>query len=916
MLKKEILIILLLIFLSSIHHIPIMIISNFSGLGDPTNQDLPLRYLAAKIWDKGKIPLRNPYNFYGDSIAGKTHSAVFYPLNFIYIFFHPLIAKKILIFFHYSLLSIGMYFFIRSFSVSRSISLFSSLFLSTNPIGYQYIIPCLDAYSWLPWLCLLYHKIIISNYKLVYIILFSTIFSLSFLAGYTQIWLYITIISSLYFITHLIIEKKLSLRIIKLIPIIITIFLIFCIVQILISYSEFKFSRRAEINICEQFEKNQLTTWNLKNLIHNNLLAEPIYDNIFYILSGFFFPLYSVGIIVLFIYQNFNKRFLISYFIIFAILISLIFIGDIPCHFLILRNFQHHIQFFPTLIPFIVSLIIAFVLYKETDKNNKLLIISLLLIIIIFILIPNKKINLHLWAELIFNLVLCLIIFLYLSKRNRVLLILFFIFAIGYNGVKNFYIDRSLYNYDWYKNAEVSNKKLLENKIIDRNSIIYADAFVSYSPYKRFLNCLFGIKNFQLNTFDALIASDVWEFFNRLSNNKIDIRNFKFFGVKYIFFNKEPVARKIDKFYINQSDLLRKLKAKKIISACFLKDGKSYISYIDKIGGYHIWQTEEGKTSMRYTQKPLVISCPLKKEDKPQYLIYPKKNNLIISNYKSNKEIGKIKLTFKIFDFNVKAIFNNDELIIFFIDIRGRINIIKIRDDEGNFRIIKKETKEDGYFMILSLNNFIDDRGSVFILDRRGKIFSYDIETNELNYLKDLPGYIFSSFALMHLAHLELLKDELKGFSQWREIPLINENYEIWEYTGKVFPEVWMVSETKFINDDDFYKLLEREFTDFNKIAFVNDKKYLYKFKGDGSYEISILENNESTIKLSINASSNGILIIRNRWAPCWYAKMDGEERMIFKTNVFMQGIVIEKGIHNIELNCNLRNLIKFLTER
>ncbi len=908
--NKNILCIVLLILFCCLHHLPFFIISDFSGLGDPTNQDLPLRYLASKLWIKGEIPLINPYNFYGDSIAGKTHSGAFYPLNIIYGFFHPILAKKISTYFHYLILSLGMYLFLKSLNISSKASLFSSLLFSTNPIGFHYVIPCLNTFSWLPWIFLSINKLFINNFKTTHIILFALSLSLSFLGGYTQIWLYIILISSIYFLVRIIMERKFSFNLIKLILIAIIIFISICGIQLIISYSEFKFSVRSVSNICREFEQNKPQSWNFIDNIYDFISVKKVKDNIFYVMYGFFFPLYFIGILILFITKEGKISKFVICFIIIALLVSILFIGQNPCRFPFLKYFRHHKQFFPTLIPFVISLMAAYVFENKLKINLKLLLIfSLLAIAPISILAALKNLILPFSIEILFNIFILIILFIYKAKRIEILFYLFFIFAISYNSFKSFYVDKSYYDYNWFTKAEENNQLLINKKVIEKNALVYSDAFIFHSPYKRFLNSIFGIKNLQLNTFDALLAIDANSFFNRLSNNKIDVRNFKIFGVKYIIFNVESASEIIDKYYSSKVPELKELNIKRILSFCPSSDNL-YYSYIDENDKTFLVEIKEGRRKIEEYQKPIIISCLTNRiGGVPKYLITIDGKRLVII-HRERRSYSSLGIDPPVFDFNIKAIQDNDDIIIFFIDIRARINLIRIRLREGNIKIIQRKTIADGYYKILpATNNRINER-DIALLNRNGQIFLYNIDYGRLMYFDKLPGYVMSSFVLSNLAPLDLLKEEIKSSMEWKKI-FVDESkrFEIWKYQGKIFPDLWFVSETKYISEEDFYNKLAGGVIDLDKVAYL-DKKIEYKFKRLEYKDINIEEWKEQSIKLEINISDEAMLVIRNRWNICWSADLDEAETNIYRVNEFMQGIKIPAGKHKLKLNCNLRNMI------
>lgn len=801
---------------------PYFIISDFSGLGDPLYVDFALRIIATKIWTQGVIPLINHYNFYGDTIAGKFHPGVFYPLNFIYLLFPPMLNKKIITYVHYVIIAVGMYLFLRSLNISKRSALFSSLFYSTNPVGYHFALPGLNTYAWLPWIFYFSHKTIITNYNIKAIIWLSVIISVSFLAGHPQIWVYIILICSLYFLVDFVLQKRLSFKIIKLIFIILFIFILICGLQILLSYLEFKYYKRFAINICQEFEKGFPFVKTLPIILTDYVFAGKLKNHIFYTLYGFFFPLYLIEIIILFIFKKFEYKKNLLLFFILSLILSIGFIGKNPCSLPLIQNFQHNNQFLATLYPMIIALMIAFVVNNRGEKNNKLLISSFAILMIIVYLIPSKKFDASFYAEIVVNFIIIFLLFVYnFSQRRNIFFIAIFITTISYNTLKTYNMDKSLYSVNWYEKAKKEDAELMKKQILKKNFVMYSDEFVFDSPYKRYLNALFGVKNFRLNTFDGLIPKDVSLFYEKLLYNKFNIENFKYFGVKYLFLNSQSIRENIGKYFSTKEFLSKGLIIKKIVSNCISKEGIYYLA-----------ATKDNISNVQ-------INCLLAQYVSPESVFYLKKDNLIINNI---EEVGDL---------------------------------------------------------------------FIFLIKRDARIFLYNKDRKKFEYFDNLPAYLMWPFVLNRLFHSEVLREEIQRSDKWSNIYTNDDKtYEIWEYKEKVFPEAWFVYETKFLKDEDFYNILGSEDAAMDKVGFVNDKNYVYKFIKKGIDYIYIQEKKAHKLRGFLKISNRAILVIRNNWDICWSAKLDKRDIPLFKINGFMQGVMINAGEHNLELNCNISNLL------
>ncbi len=907
--KSEIFVYAAIILLCCLHHYVYFIISDFSGIGDSTYVDLSLRTLSSRIWAKGEIPLINPYNFYADTIAAKPHTGVFYPLNASYLILSPVIAKKILTYFHCLILCIGMYLFLTSLNINIYAALLSSLLFSTNPIGFQYATSCFNSHVWFPWIFFLINKLFSSNYHNCYIIALAIILSISFLAGGIQILIYIVLLAAVYFAIYSIVEKKISFKIIKLVLISLLIFLLLCSLQIIISYSEFKYSVRGESNVCKKFQEEKPASWNFQNNIADYFLTQRIKDAVFYFIGGFFLPLYFIGIIILFINKALKINRIILYFIIFSILSSILFMGENPCEIPILKFFRHHQQFFPNLIPFLLAIMLAYSLQNDNEKNIKLLaIISSSLIFITFILLIKNYSRTSFLIELTFNLLLCNLFYIYKAKRAKGIFMIILLLAVGYNGIKGYYADQAHYNNNWFSNATENNKILTSNKIIEKDAIVYSDAFVFHSPYKRYLNAVFNVKNLQLVTYDALMSSDDENFFSKLLYNQIKVDNFKILGVKYIFFNRESASDVIDRYYVYSYPALIKLSTKKIISSCFLPNA-SYFSILTDKGKIFIVKVKGGRaTKLEEYQKPVIISCPLNENAFfAHYLMVIKDKEFIFIEDKNKRLFPPVKIKNRIYDFNVRTFESNGYFYILYIDIMGKVNLVKVQLIDSELKVIEEKQLKEGFYKILP----IDSKDGIVFLNRKGQIFNYEIKNETFIHSDNLPAYVMAPFVLDNLAHLDLLREEIKSSQNWRK-KFVSKEFEVWEFKGKIFPDFWIVNETRLEN---FYDQLSKGIFPFNKIAYVSSKKKIYKFNEAKVLRIHWEEISPNKVKIYLNLSDKAILVIRKRWSLCWSSNIDGEEVDIFKVNGFMQGVVIPGGKHQVYLECNIKNVIKKLVK-
>ncbi|MBI1919095.1 hypothetical protein HYS29_00720, partial [Candidatus Microgenomates bacterium] len=128
---------------------------------DAIRQLYPWQTLVTDILKKGEIPLWNPYSFSGSPLLANFQSAVFYPLNLLYLVLPQIISWTILVMLQPLLAGIFIYLFTREIGLGKigsffsaiafSYSLFMSVFLEYKIIGHTIL--------WLPFSLLFLEKL-------------------------------------------------------------------------------------------------------------------------------------------------------------------------------------------------------------------------------------------------------------------------------------------------------------------------------------------------------------------------------------------------------------------------------------------------------------------------------------------------------------------------------------------------------------------------------------------------------------------------------------------------------------------------------------------------------------------------------------------------------------------------------------
>lgn len=170
-------------------------------LADVPSLIFPLKFYAMDLFKSGIIPLWNPLAFGGYPLAANFQSAVFYPLNILFLL-DSSIAWSLQIMLQPILASIFTYLLLRHLKISKFASVFGAIcyaFAGFNMIWLEYNIHGHVA-AFIPLLIYTIDKFIFSR-KIIFGILFSIVICLQILAGYPQLTLYslILIFSWLFF---------------------------------------------------------------------------------------------------------------------------------------------------------------------------------------------------------------------------------------------------------------------------------------------------------------------------------------------------------------------------------------------------------------------------------------------------------------------------------------------------------------------------------------------------------------------------------------------------------------------------------------------------------------------------------------------------------------------------------------------
>jgi hypothetical protein len=165
------------------------------------------RWFGFRNLGQGILPLWNPYIASGVPFMAGMESALFYPLNLIYLILPIHLAINYGIILHLFLSGVFFYSFIRYLHIDRFAAFVASVVYMFSATGVCHIyaghLTVLSVSAWIPLLFLFTEKYFREN-KFLYIFLTSLVLTLQILAGYIQIAYYTTIGFAFYFFFRII----------------------------------------------------------------------------------------------------------------------------------------------------------------------------------------------------------------------------------------------------------------------------------------------------------------------------------------------------------------------------------------------------------------------------------------------------------------------------------------------------------------------------------------------------------------------------------------------------------------------------------------------------------------------------------------------------------------------------------------
>jgi hypothetical protein len=178
---------------------------------DVITQIYPWKKVTIDMWKNGIIPLWNPYSFAGTPQAANYQSAVFSPVNLLFLIFPFIDAWSFMILLQPVIAGVGMYLYLRKISGSHAGPLLGAIgfmfcAFMTTWMAYGTLSYAIGLLPWILW-C------ITSDFQkesIVRRLILSALIAFSFVSGHFQISLYVLGMSIFYILFESLSKKKIK----------------------------------------------------------------------------------------------------------------------------------------------------------------------------------------------------------------------------------------------------------------------------------------------------------------------------------------------------------------------------------------------------------------------------------------------------------------------------------------------------------------------------------------------------------------------------------------------------------------------------------------------------------------------------------------------------------------------------------
>ncbi|MFA4922862.1 MAG: YfhO family protein, partial [Ignavibacteriaceae bacterium] len=125
-----------------------------------------------------------------------------------------------------------------------------------------------------------------------------------------------------------------------------------------------------------------------------------------------------------------------------------------------------------------------------------------------------------------------------------------------------------------------------------------------------------------------------------------------------------------------------------------------------------------------------------------------------------------------------------------------------------------------------------------------------------------------------------------------------------------VLPRFFLANKVEQKPALEVLRAMKSDSFDPKEIAFVQDEKVVAE-RPDSTTSIAVEKYQDENITLKVNASGNNFLVFSSTYMPKgWHAVVDKSETKIYRVDHALMGIIVPKGIHQIEFRYEPKSFV------
>jgi Bacterial membrane protein YfhO len=178
-----------------------------------------------------------------------------------------------------------------------------------------------------------------------------------------------------------------------------------------------------------------------------------------------------------------------------------------------------------------------------------------------------------------------------------------------------------------------------------------------------------------------------------------------------------------------------------------------------------------------------------------------------------------------------------------------------------------------------------------------------------LQLVKEMPADEFIN--LINVKYIIMTEDDLTHFKELNLKPMLSYNdYTLYENLS-AFNRAFVVYDYKTayteFNDQNWLYLVKEYARQLNNTAVISegDSGYTTFVPGNitpGAYNVQFENYKPSFIRMKVDTSEPGLLVISNTYFPGWHVYVDNIKNKLIRTDYAFDGVFLEKGNHTVVL--------------